>query len=145
MAVAKKFMAELKNAKPVKRAYRKNPTPKFGGAEKATKELSRQITAAMKLYKNFSGHEPELVGKTSKPKIPSVGIVIGELDGVAYETVRDGKTEKYFHQFNKRIRPLLVSSFDGASIYILGGEYDFTQDGIVDGNDAKYSPRMKGK
>ena len=123
----------------------KNPAPKFKAAQQATGELKRQLDAAMKLYHNFSGHEPELVGKTKKPKIPDVGIVIGELDGVAYETVRDGKTEKYFHQFDKRVRPLLVSSFDGSQVYILGGEYDFTADGIVDATDKKFSPRQRSK
>lgn len=120
-----------------------NPAPKFKGVQSATGQLKRELDAAMKLYQNFSGHEPELVGKTHKPKIPDVGIVIGELDGVAYETVRDGVKEKYFHQFDKKIRPLLVSSFDGSQVYILGGEYDFTADGIVDATDKKFSPRQR--
>lgn len=142
MAAKKISLSALpKPAKPVRKNFKSNPVAKFNNTIEATGELKRQLDSAMKLYKNFSGHEPELVGKTAKPKIPAVGIVIGELDGVAYETTRDGKTEKYFHQFDKRIRPLLVSSFDGASIYILGGEYDFTQDGIVDATDKKFSPR----
>jgi len=130
---------ETMHRNPVK----KNPAPKFKGAHEATGQLKKELASAMKLYHNFSGHEPELVGKTHKPKIPDVGIVIGELDGVAYETVRDGVKEKYFHQFDKKIRPLLVSSFDGSSIYILGGEYDFTADGIVDATDKKFSPRQR--
>lgn len=122
----------------LKKAYKKNPA-KFPGATDA----SEQLKQAMTLYRNFSGHEPEVVGKMEKPDIPEVGIVIGELEGIAYETMRDGEIEKYFHRFDKKVRPLLVSSFDGRLIYILGGEYDFTEDGIVDGNDKKFSPRFK--
>lgn len=113
--------------------YKSNPS----------KSVDGQIKAAMTLYQKFSGHEPEEVGRMKKPKIPDVGVVIGELEGVAYETVRDGKVEKYFHRFDKRTRPLLVSSSDGRNLYILGGEYDFTEDGIVDATDRKHSPRFK--
>jgi len=118
--------------------YRKNPVEK-----PLSKRTSNELHAAMNLYRKFSGHKPELIGKTKKPIIPDVGIVIGELDGVAYETVRDGEKQKYFHQFDKKVRPLLISSHDGRCIYILGGEYDFTEDGIVDATDKKFSPRHK--
>ncbi len=125
--------------------FRKNPTKRPGNPAKfeRSEEITRQLKSAMELYKNFSGHSPELVGRLEKPEIPDVGIIIGELDGIAYETVRDGITEKYFHRFDKKVRPLLASSFDGRLIYILGGEYDFTEDGIVDATDKRYSPRQK--
>lgn len=109
------------------------------------KDRQTRVNAAMKLYAAFSGHEPEVIGQMPRPKKFDVGIVVGELRGVAYETVRDGRVTAYFHEFNKDCRPLLVSSFDGKQLCILGGEYDFTENGIVDANDAKYSPRMKGK
>lgn len=118
--------------------YRKNPAKKA-----LSSRTSQELKDAMNLYRKFSGHSPELIGKTKKPKIPDVGIVIGELDGVAYETVRDGERQKYFHQFDRKVRPLLISSHDGRCIYILGGEYDFTEDGIVDATDKKFSPRHK--
>lgn len=57
---------------------------------------------------------------------------IGELDGVLYTTTRDGKKEPYIHEFKARSRPLLASSFDGQSLYILNGEYEFTDRGIED-------------
>ena len=63
---------------------------------------------------------------------PKTGLVIGELDGVLYTTVRDGETEKYIHEFKKKSRPLLVSSHDGDSLHIIGGEYEFTEKGIED-------------
>jgi len=67
-----------------------------------------------------------------KLPLPKAGLVIGELDGVLYTTQRDGKTEKYIHEFKKRSRPLLISSNDGTSLHILGGRYGMTERGIVD-------------
>ncbi len=57
---------------------------------------------------------------------------IGQLDGVLYTTVRDGKKEAYVHEFKARSRPLLAASFDGENLYILNGEYAFTDRGIED-------------
>lgn len=63
---------------------------------------------------------------------PKSGLVIGELDGVLYTTIRDGKEESYIHEFKERSRPLLVSSSDGNSLHIIGGQYVMTDRGIVD-------------
>lgn len=127
-------IAEVKDTKPRAKKvlpktslYKKNPA-----AFPATKKATRELHQAMELYRNFSGHEPEVVGKVKKPIVPDTGIVIGELEGVAYETVRDNVTEKYFHKFDKKSRPLLCSSFDGRQIFIIEGKYNFTEDGIVD-------------
>lgn len=117
---------------PVKQAAKKSPA-KVGYLDNPSKApRAKQMANAMDLYRRFSGHEPELVGRTKKPTIDDVGIIIGEMDGVSYETVRDGEKLKYFHKFDKKSRPLLVSSHDGKSIYIVGGQYNFTEDGIVD-------------
>lgn len=84
---------------------------------------------AGQLFKDFTGSNPESLEKI-KIRSPKVGLVVGKLDGVLYTTVRDGKTEKYVHDFDKSSRPLLVSSHDGESLHILGGEYAFTERGI---------------
>ena len=94
--------------------------------------ITRAKSAAIRLYRAFTGSDPELVGEVAKPKFPSVGIVIGPLIGVAYEATRDGISERYFHEFDPDSRPTLISSSDGGAIFILGGSYDFTEDGIVD-------------
>lgn len=49
-----------------------------------------------------------------------------------YTTVRDGKKERYIHNFKKSARPNLVASHDGAKIALIGGNYRFTDRGIVD-------------
>jgi len=91
----------------------------------------REVDAAGDLFKDFTGDYPEGM-KTVKLPVPKTGLVIGELDGVLYTTVRDGKTEKYIHDFKKSSRPHLIASHDGKSLHILGGEYEFTERGIED-------------
>ena len=91
-----------------------------------------EVDAASDLYRRFSGHEPESVGKIRLPTYPKAGIVVGEIDGLMYTTVRDGVTEKYIHKFAKKARPLFVVSPDGKQIFLVGGSYDFTERGIVD-------------
>lgn len=82
-------------------------------------------------YKQFTGHDPKFLDKLPQ-KWPKVGYKFGDCLGVMYETVRDGKRERYLHQFAKGCRPALVSSHDGKSIHMIGGSYDFTERGIVD-------------
>lgn len=69
--------------------------------------------------------------KVTEPDVKT-GLVIGKLDGVLYTARRDGKDEKYIHRFKRKARPLLAASHDGQSLRILGGEFDFTEAGIVD-------------
>lgn len=67
-----------------------------------------------------------------KNKSIDVGALIGHIDAIEYETVRDGKTEFYRHKFKKKSRPLLYAAHDGSRIGIVGGRYEFTNRGIVD-------------
>lgn len=102
---------------------KKNPVP-------ASKRV--QVRDAAKLYENFSGHDAETVAVIDKPEMPDVVLVIGELDFVGYTTVRDNQTEKYIHEFKKNCRPLLCSTSDGKTLVLIGGQYTFTERGIVD-------------
>jgi len=101
----------------------KNPVPPSSEVQK--REAGR-------LYKNFTGHDPEIIGKFDIPDFSGVVMAIGELDYVGYTTVRDGVTESYHHDFSRKARPLLCVTSDGRQLIILGGEYDFTERGIVD-------------
>lgn len=98
----------------------------------ANKRNVQKYEDAVQLYESFSGHEAEPIGKVTFPDNPKIGLAIGRLMGVAYETVRDGKTERYFHRFKKSSQPLLVSSSDGNQLFVIGGSYNFTERGIVD-------------
>lgn len=101
-----------------------------------------ELQRAVELYESFSGNEVEVIGKAWIPPTTAVGVVIGTLDGVLYTTNRDGVTEKYIHQFKARDKPALVVSPDGSQMWIVGGNYDFTERGIVDGSDAKTRHEM---
>jgi hypothetical protein len=65
-------------------------------------------------------------------KHPTVGFKVGLCDGILYTTVRDGKIEHYIHEFKKQARPILVSNYNGDSLYLIEGHYNFTERGIVD-------------
>jgi hypothetical protein len=90
------------------------------------------VASAANLYERFSGHKARIVGKVAKPAVPDVLVAIGEIDGIMYSTIRDGKLEKYVHEFAKKSRPLFAVSHDGKQLLMLGGAYDFTERGIVD-------------
>jgi ribosome modulation factor len=91
-----------------------------------------QMQQARKLFKDFSGHDLTHGRKIKAPAMPKVLIQIGTIDGVLYTTVRDGKTERYIHEFKRSARPTFAVSPDGKQLFMLGGAYNFTERGIVD-------------
>lgn len=100
------------------------------------------VALAADLFERFTGHDAESIGSISIGKMPKVAAVIGELDGVLYTTVRDGRVESYIHNFKAKDKPLLCVSPDGRQMLIVGGHYDFTERGIVDGSDRKTRDEM---
>ena len=97
----------------------------FGGRGK----LLRQ---AALLYTAFTGHEEVDAVKVQAPAMPAVLVEIGYADYIGYSTVRDHTPESYQHDWKKSARPLLCSSPDGNSLYMLGGAFTFGERGIVD-------------
>lgn len=112
--------------------------PSSRAAKLANSRVGGAIERASLLYERFTGHSPEVIGKVRVPSIPKVVAVIGECDGVMYTTVRDGVKEKYMHRFRASDKPLLCTSPDGKTLMLIGGDYDFTELGIVDGSDTKH-------
>lgn len=92
---------------------------------------------AIQLYSDFTGHDGEVIEVIEKPDMPDALAVIGEVDGIMYSTVRDGVHEKYIHKFHRDAKPLFCSAPDGTQIFFIGGQYDFTERGIVDRTDPK--------
>ena len=94
------------------------------------------IKKGKKLYQDFTGHTDEF--EIYRLKVPGFPedlkklVVIGECSGLLYDSVRDGKLEKYIHRFRKNSRPLFCITPDGNQIVLLGGAYKFTDRGIVD-------------
>jgi len=129
-----KGVRQKKSAKPVRNSTMSNPVPASSRAG-ASRRVRDEIEQAADLYERFSGHDPEAIGRVTVPRLPRVGVAIGEVDGILYSTIRDGKLEKYIHKFHKRDRPLFVVSPDGKQLFLIGGNYSFTERGIVDASD----------
>jgi len=113
----------------------KNPVPPSSKAGVVSYADRDAISRAADLYERFSGHEAEAIGKVRVNPMPKVGVAIGEVDGILYTTVRDGVLEKYIHKFRKADKPLFVVSPDGKQLFLVGGNYTFTERGIVDESD----------
>ncbi len=108
-------------------SFKKNP----GGYRGSVDAYARELDAADDLLNDFSGHRAREVLSIRERPIKT-GLVVGDLLGVMYATTRDGKHEKYCHEFRQKSRPLLVASHDGSRIGIVGGQYRFTDRGIED-------------
>ena len=107
-----------------KPARRKNPV--------SESTFRRHVNNAVKLYESFTGHIANKYLKSARLPQPEVGVLIGKCDGILYTTVRDGKTEKYIHEFTGKSCPQLCASADGKYLFFVGGNYRFTQAGIID-------------
>jgi hypothetical protein len=96
------------------------------------KKRSKQgIVRAAKLLKDFSGHPASEVVSVNEKDF-TTGLAIGPVLGLAYQTVRDGRTEDYMHEFRKSSQPLLAVSSDGKHLRVVGGRFQFTAAGIED-------------
>lgn len=122
----KKAAARKPAAKKRATTYRKNPAPV---------STERKMKAGVELFEAFTGHEATHYDRVDLPDM-SVCVQIGALDGIAYETTRDGKKQKYFHQFKKAARPVFAVTADGKALVIVGGRFRFTERGIVDEGSA---------
>ena len=105
---------------------RRNPAPSSAELEKAAR-----------LFEDFSGIEADAEAQELEfPAPPAVGVAIGRVVGLIYETerVERGKIKPltYQHIFKKQSRPLFVVSPDGSQLLLIGGSYNFTDRGIVD-------------
>jgi hypothetical protein len=117
---------------------KRNPVPpssRVRALEKLRPHERRQFERAAKLYADFTGHDAEPLAEVDLPLAPRVALVVGFCDGLLYTTVRDGKEERYIHEFAKRDRPLFLVSPDGRQLILYGGNYRFTERGIVDRSD----------
>jgi len=90
------------------------------------------LERARRGYADFTGHAPTKVSRARLPDEDRAAWKMGKLEGVAYEATRDGKTEKYFHEFKRHARPDLVAQDDGKQLYITGGRYKVTDRGVED-------------
>lgn len=89
------------------------------------------VKKARKLFKSFTGHSAEEMYVVDVPQ-HRVVVAVGHVEAIAYRTVRDGKRERYIHEFRPKSQPILAAAPDGSQLYLIGGSYRFTDAGIVD-------------
>jgi hypothetical protein len=92
---------------------------------------AQRVAQAARLYARFSGHRAQHIDTLPLPA-HDTQLLVGEAEAVAYNTVRDGKRERYVHEFRPNSRPLLTAAHDGSQLYLLDGAYRFTDRGITD-------------
>lgn len=113
------------------------PSSRAGKRSRSFARSRSDIRRAAEIYERFTGHDSEVIGKVDIPDLPSAVAVIGQCDGILYTTIRDGVVEKYIHRFRAADKPIFAISPDGKQIILVGGNYDFTDRGIVDASDLK--------
>lgn len=107
--------------------FQKNPS----GYRRAVDAYAAELDKADDLLNDFSGHRARSVLRIKEPAFKT-GLVVGEVLGVMYSATRDGQKINYCHEFRPKSRPLLASNSDGSRIQFVGGQYEFTDRGIVD-------------
>lgn len=90
------------------------------------------LDQAVRLYEDFRGFSPRKFVTYDLPDHEQFGADIGTLDLVGYTTKRDGAPSKYVHEFDKNSAPRIAASADGKQLYVVGGNYEFTEEGITD-------------
>lgn len=92
---------------------------------------AHQVKQGKDLYQAFNGFVPSGVVTVKHSRlIPPVVVELGELVGLIYRSDKwqAGKPLTYIHRMADP--PRLVSSVDGSQLYIVGGSYRVTPQGI---------------
>lgn len=113
-------------------APKRNPIRDRPGSARGRRvTLSPEGEAAARLLESFTGAAARRMRRVKLPR-HKAALAVGPLHAIVYSTTRDGKRERYMHEFRREARPLLAASHDGRSLYLLEGAYRFTDRGIVD-------------
>lgn len=64
--------------------------------------------------------------------IPKDLAIVGHVNALEYDCVRDGKTTKARHAFTPGVRPLLAVGPRRGEVFLLGTGFKFTDRGFVD-------------
>lgn len=96
---------------------------------------SERLRNAIKTYEGFHwGDSPDKFVQKKVSKPPKVGVKLGKLVSVAYETHKNGEKAVWEHEFGEEggKRPDLVMDADTKKLHIVGGSYDVRDEGIID-------------
>lgn len=83
------------------------------------------------LLEDFTGHPVEEIENLNLSAYDTF-IEGGAVDAIEYTTVRDGKVERYRHEFSEAAAPIMAISHDGKITVLVGGAYQFTDRGFID-------------
>jgi len=89
------------------------------------------ISQGETLYQAFNGFKPSRVEKVRHSRmIPPVVVELGELVGLIYRSDKrqPGQALTYIHRMEDP--PRLVSNIEGTQLYVVGGSYRVTPQGI---------------
>lgn len=114
-------------------AIKVNPKRKH----RVPRHLKAQVDKAGTSYKGFHwGKESQSLRKKKASKKPDVGMKLGELASVTYQTRKGNeKADSYYeHEFGEEggAKPELVLDIDNDKLHIVGGDYVVTDAGIKD-------------
>ncbi|HYM34708.1 MAG TPA: hypothetical protein VET48_04880 [Steroidobacteraceae bacterium] len=93
--------------------------------------MSKEREQAIELFRKFRDADPEFIDRAGII-VPKYAMEIGLLDYVGYRTTIGREEIAFEHRFASKSRPRLCASADGKQLIIVGGRYDFKEDGIVD-------------
>lgn len=119
---------------------RKPQTQARGGSGRFTASRRRNSAppeSLTSLYQEFQGRPiSEVLLVDAPPGTPDELVMLGVLDEVTYETVKDhldGELVQYVHEFGEEggEPPLLCADGDG-NLYVVGGDYTIATEGIRD-------------
>jgi hypothetical protein len=93
--------------------------------------LSEEIGAGIDLYGQFNAFKPSGVIKVHHPRVmPPVVVQLGELVGLIYRSEKGvSRTPRTYIHFMEN-PPRLVSNALGTQLYIVGGRYRISPQGI---------------
>jgi len=86
------------------------------------RHLRRKFHANPSAPRTLNG-VPVRVTTVKIPPAPKVGVAIGKLHTIIYESKRSGKARLYRHDFGESSRPLLIAPSDGKPLILIGGSY----------------------
>ena len=94
------------------------------------KRNSQKVENGIKLFRDFNDEEPQYLDDIYFPDLEKeVLVLVGPVLAIEYHA-RDG--HNYRHEFKKKSQPNLTTTQNGLHLILIGGNYRFTDRGIVD-------------
>jgi hypothetical protein len=112
----------------VKRMQRRNSTSL---SERQSVGLKRNLRQGLNLYRTFNRFGPSQLRKIAHSRvIPPIVVQLGELVGLIYRSDKwqAGEPRTYIHFMEDP--PHLVCNPEGTQLYVIGGSYRITPQGI---------------